>query len=733
MFQPYARIEVGMGDESQTFSWGDGKLRAVSVTLSEGKGLSGCTFSIYDEDRKVTDAFLAYIKEIEGLEPVEEPGQTAAAGAEPETSASPAISGSAPAAGSYGSSTLTAEQVGNAYTIASVGASLGATRWDLEVALMTALQESSLRNLRGGDRDSAGLFQQRPSQAWGSYAEITNPSYSTGAFLRGAGTNKGLFDYPKRQQEFTKGQAAQRVQRSAFPDAYNAWEDEAIALLNAMDVNYQGTTSTPEEEAATGQEAATQSTAKRNPDVPGRSETLAGQQITLYLGFDGKPLVAYSFIHTGLSYSLYDQSTLEFTGAAAAWVMHQAPKNSAYTNISLKQLAEKIAANYGLRVDMQVEGPRYVYISQKALTDYQFLLQECERVGLIIKNVGNNTLEIKARSETLEQGNDNIYTLTIGKNLNNFSVSHQAQSAGGSARSAEPGEQNSTGVKKFELNPDTGLIEEKTAETTDAKGADETESTTGSNVDSNRPLTTGVTDLEDGQRIANEQRVKGIEATYSAPSTPEILILTPDDPIRTEKLGGFLNRIWVHESVTHTLGADSGFITSGKLYTPLKNKYPTPEPTETAAGANAPPGGDAPNSNSGGFIRPVSQPINSPFGQRWGRLHGGVDFACPIGTNIWAAAAGTVESVTTSCPLNGYRGSGCGGGFGNNVVIAHAGGIKTYYAHLDGDNIFVSPGATVRQGQVIAKSGNSGSSTGPHLHFETRLNGTRVDPQRYIG
>ncbi|MBE9110313.1 peptidoglycan DD-metalloendopeptidase family protein [Nodosilinea sp. LEGE 07298] len=728
--QPFAKIEVGMGGESQTFAWGDGKLRAVSVTLSEGKGISGCTFSIYDEDRKVTDAFMAYVKEIDGLEPVEEPGQ--ATGNEPETSASPAISGQAPPAGTYGGSTLTAEQTGHAYTLASVGASLGATRWDLEVLLMTALQESSLRNLRGGDRDSAGLIQQRPSQGWGSYAEVTNPSYAAGAFFRGAGTNKGLFDYPNRQQQFTKAQAAQKVQVSAFPSAYAVWEDEAIALLNAMSVNYQGAELTPEQETSTSQEAATQSTAKRNPDVPGRSETLAGQQITLYLGFDGKPLVAYSFIHTGLSYSLYDQSTLEFTGTAAAWVMHQAPKNSAYTNLSLKQLAEKIAANYGLVVDMQVEGPRYVYISQKALTDYQFLLQECERVGLIIKNVGNNTLEIKARSETLEQGNDNIYTLAIGKNLNNFSVSHQAQSAGGSARSSEPGEQNSTGVKKFKLNPDSGEIEEETAETKDAKGGDETESTTGSNFDGNHPLTTGVTELEDEQRKANEQRVKGIEATYSAPSTPEILILTPDDPIRTEKLGGFLNRIWVHESVTHTLSTDSGFVTSGKIYTPLKNKYPTPEPAAAAAGANAPPGGDAPNSNSGGFIRPVSQRINSPFGQRWGRLHGGVDFACPIGTAIWASAAGTVESVTTSCPLNGFRGSGCGGGFGNNIVIAHAGGIKTYYCHLDGDNIYVAPGATVRQGQQIAKSGNSGSSTGPHLHFEFRVGGTRVDPQRYI-
>jgi murein DD-endopeptidase MepM/ murein hydrolase activator NlpD len=727
MLQPYARIEVGMGGESQTFAWGDGKLRAVSVTLSEGKGLSSCSFSVYDADRLITDAFMAYVKSVEGLEPVAEPGQTEAGG---QASSSPAITGDAPAAGSYGNSTLTAEQTQNAYTIASVGASLGATRWDLEVAIMTALQESSLRNLRDGDRDSAGLFQQRPSQGWGTVAEITNPSYATGAFFKGASTNKGLFSYPKRQQEFTKGQAAQKVQVSAHPSAYNQWEDEAIALLNAMDVNYQGAGVTPEQETETSQEAATQSTSKRNPDVPGRSETLAGQQITIYLGFDGKPLVAYSFIHTGLSYSLYDQSTLEFTGAAAAWVMHQAPKNSAYINLSLKQLAEKIAANYGLRVDMKVEGPKYVYISQKALTDYQFLQQECERVGLIIKNVGNNTLEIKARSETLEQGNDNIYTLAIGKNLNNFSVSHQAQSGGGSARSSEPGEQNSTGVKRFELNPDTGQIEEKVAETTDAKGGNEIESTTGSNFDGNHPLTTGITELEDQQRKANEQRVKGIEATYSAPSTPENIVLPPDDPIRTEKLGGFLNRIWVHDSVTHALGADSGFVTSGRIYTPLRNKNPAPEPT--AAGAtNAPTEGDAQTLNPGGFIKPTSYPINSPFGPRWGRLHGGIDMACPIGTNIWASAAGTVESVTTSCPLNGYRGSTCGGGFGNNIVIAHSGGIKTYYAHLDGDNIFVAPGATVRQGQVIAKSGNSGSSTGPHLHAEFRLNGTKVNPEIY--
>lgn len=122
---------------------------------------------------------------------------------------------------------VSAEQMGNARTIYNVGRRLGASNRDIQIALMTAFQESGLRNLNYGDRDSLGLFQQRPSQGWGSRQQVTNPEYAAGKFfnslLRLGGRDKMALT-----------QAAQAVQRSAFPNAYAKWEGQASAILNSF-------------------------------------------------------------------------------------------------------------------------------------------------------------------------------------------------------------------------------------------------------------------------------------------------------------------------------------------------------------------------------------------------------------------------------------------------------------------------------------------------------------------
>jgi TP901 family phage tail tape measure protein len=141
-------------------------------------------------------------------------------------------------AGKYGGSVFGAEQMQNAATIISVGKSLGATNRDLIIALMTAMQESTLRNLNYGDRDSLGLFQQR--NAWGSASDRTNPVEATKMFFRGGhGGQRGLFAF-KDRDKMTLAQAAQAVQVSAFPDAYAKWEDEARAIIAGTNVTNAG-------------------------------------------------------------------------------------------------------------------------------------------------------------------------------------------------------------------------------------------------------------------------------------------------------------------------------------------------------------------------------------------------------------------------------------------------------------------------------------------------------------
>ena len=108
----------------------------------------------------------------------------------------------------------------NAATIAAVGIRRQLPDRAIVVALATALQESKLENLAGGDRDSVGLFQQRPSQGWGTPEQIRDPRYAAEPVLHRAAEGQGW-------EEMRVTEAAQRVQRSAFPEAYEKWADES--------------------------------------------------------------------------------------------------------------------------------------------------------------------------------------------------------------------------------------------------------------------------------------------------------------------------------------------------------------------------------------------------------------------------------------------------------------------------------------------------------------------------
>ena len=121
--------------------------------------------------------------------------------------------------------------------------------------------------------------------------------------------------------------------------------------------------------------------------------------------------------------------------------------------------------------------------------------------------------------------------------------------------------------------------------------------------------------------------------------------------------------------------------------------------------------------SAAGFIWPVSGTVTSGFGMRWGRMHEGIDIAAPTGTAIHAAAGGTVIY------------SGVMSGYGNIVVIDHGGGLATAYGHMSA--IWVG-GGTVSQGQGIGAVGCTGHCTGPHVHFEVRVNGSPVDPMGYL-
>ncbi len=148
--------------------------------------------------------------------------------------------------------------------------------------------------------------------------------------------------------------------------------------------------------------------------------------------------------------------------------------------------------------------------------------------------------------------------------------------------------------------------------------------------------------------------------------------------------------------------------TAPAVTTPPDPDDPTP-PTSPPTTAPPVPGG--------ALVWPTQGVLTSPYGWRWGTMHRGIDIGAPSGTPIYAAAGGTVFYA------------GWMGGYGNLILIDHGDGRVTAYAHQS--SLAVS-GGQVGRGQVIGYVGSTGDSTGPHLHFELRVDGTAVDPLPYL-
>ena len=151
-----------------------------------------------------------------------------------------------------------------------------------------------------------------------------------------------------------------------------------------------------------------------------------------------------------------------------------------------------------------------------------------------------------------------------------------------------------------------------------------------------------------------------------------------------------------------------------------------PAATADAAPAGAPDVQTFPAATgSGALTLPVAGPVTSPFGARTSpttgaqEFHEGIDIGAAQGTPIRAAASGT---VTFAGQMSGY---------GNVVIVQHTAGLQTRYAHQSA--MSVTAGQTVAAGEVIGAVGATGEATGPHLHFEVRLNGVAVDPAPYLG
>lgn len=175
---------------------------------------------------------------------------------------------------------------------------------------------------------------------------------------------------------------------------------------------------------------------------------------------------------------------------------------------------------------------------------------------------------------------------------------------------------------------------------------------------------------------------------------------TTESVVRQEAVAG-------HHEVTVLTTSKNSAETSREVIAENVMTEPVPEIIEK--GTQTPPT----------YIKPITGgTLTSTFKWRWGRMHKGVDWAVPTGTAVRASCGGTVVSA------------GWSSGYGYCVTLRHPDGRQTRYAHLS--KILVSSGQKVDQNQKIALSGNTGRSTGPHLHFEIIINGSQVNPLKYL-
>jgi murein DD-endopeptidase MepM/ murein hydrolase activator NlpD len=201
--------------------------------------------------------------------------------------------------------------------------------------------------------------------------------------------------------------------------------------------------------------------------------------------------------------------------------------------------------------------------------------------------------------------------------------------------------------------------------------------------------------------------------------------LPPGDPVRLDGMGP-LSGLWLVKEIERSAFSTQAQVTLSRRSPSLPE--PKPEPREDLP-ASSPAGVQAGPARPGGSVQtgavskrglswPLTGRISSGFGQRSGRLHAGIDIPVRIGTPVRAAADGTVLHAGTA------------GGYGIAVYLEHDAGLVTRYAHLS--KVAVRRGQRVRRGDVIAASGNTGRSSGPHLHFEIRPGNRPANPLDYL-
>ncbi len=457
-------------------------------------------------------------------------------------------------------------------------------------------------------------------------------------------------------------------------------------------------------------------------------QAIKGTEIVIELGYSLDQLVTFNFIHIGTNTARDALGTTTLEGSMIRWVMSRRTQNTAYTKITLRQLAQIICARYGLKLDMEGNGPIYQYLDVTGISDYELLLREARAIGYTIREDKNTIIlkPVRPNFTGFVITRDIVQTIKFGDRAS-------------TDRSSTPG----TTVS----NPATPAAETKTKNDrkTGKPTQTKTEDTTGLGNQQLKPFgvtgaatsavhgTTipdasitglpkqeiGAIDLADGSAQAADlsdevKRVKGYESTATLITYPETLTLAPGSIVGVSEdvAPDPFNREWRVSSFRHTLSV-SGMRTELQFYSPQAAKS-----SDTVSSSSSAATASSQSQTGLKFIVPAVGQTGDGLGA--GRNHKGVDIANVAGTAIIASAAGLVYRTVTGCRVGDVE---CGGRYGNYVILQHTDNYFTIYAHLQ--DVLITSGQQVNQGQKIGLMGSTGRSSGSHLHWEIRQGNPR--------
>jgi endonuclease/exonuclease/phosphatase family metal-dependent hydrolase len=663
--------------------------------------------------------------------------------------------------------TITTEQAGNALAIARVSRGLGVPRRGLEIALATAIQESKLLNLDHGDRDSLGLFQQRPSQGWGTPAQITDPVLATRAFYGRAyhTSNPGLLDMDG-WHTLPRAEAAQAVQRSAHPSAYAPWEQAARDMADLLGPDLP-----------TRPHAATSAGANVGDCVAPEPVTLASFNILGASHTDGTP---GSGLGGGENHSMpawyvrlpNAMSLLESAGVTIAGLQEVHPPQS-------NALATTYADRWGMyprdRLQNKVIWDRTAWtMTDSRLVDIPYhdghqtpmpivqLTSTTTGQVIWVWSIRNPVGARKHRVEALRRQHATLTSIAATGVpvviVGDFNDSHDgprrshctltptlANAFGGQADPCRPpkdsasidhiyGANLSWAGARVDRTPQHDKISDHplvVASTADPSGGScpltGSRAEKGLTPDALLVLRSVEARFGTHTYIGVGDRPNNPSSDHPSGRAVDVMIEGWDTPAGVDH--GTRIAAWVRDQtrelgVTYLIWRKQIWSTGDTDWRPYTHPSGQSSPTlnhmdhvhVSVAGTRGTLDCGADSAAAGRVVYPVSAAYVDAdrhnwhaSGPNWSTWHTGTDFSAPCGVAVYAAHAGTVEVDTTQ------------GWAGPWLVKVSTGpsSLTTWYAHMA--SLDVARGQKVNAGQRIGRVGAQGNATGCHLHFEVHL------------